>query len=104
MKAIYEAFHDQEIACDDMNVRDSQCSNIPVDSPSVTATPGDMKVRLTWFTVDNALSYDIMRAEGGCEKGKVKVATKAQNEAGVISYLDTDLKNGFEVRISLTFA
>ena len=102
MRAIYEAFLDQEIACNDKIVKDSQCRNIPVDSPSVTATPGDKKVTLTWSDVENALSYDVMRAEGGCEKGKVKVATKIQGEGGGNFYQDTGLKNGFEVRISLT--
>ena len=96
MRAIYNAFVKQEIACNDLAVRNSGCGNVPNGAPEVSATSGDKRVTLTWTEVDRALSYDVMRAEGGCKKGKVKVATK---QRGNLSVTDTGLKNGFEVSV-----
>jgi hypothetical protein len=95
MSAIYEAFNDQEIACDDLVVQDFGCENRPVNPPSVSATSDNKSVELSWSTVANAVSYDIMRAEGGCQKGKVKVASISAS--GQLSFRDNGLKNGFEV-------
>ena len=95
MTAIYNAFLKQEIACNDLSVQNSGCANVPVGSPEVTATSGDKRVTLTWTQVDRALSYDVMRAEGGCEKGKVKVANVRSDTS--LRLTDTGLKNGFEV-------
>ncbi len=97
MRAIYAAFVDQEIACNDPVVQDDLgCANKPVDRPLVTATSGDKFVRLNWSAVGNAASYDVMRAEGGCEKGKVKVANQL---SGNRTFQDNGLKNGFEVSV-----
>lgn len=97
MTAIYKAFLDQEIACNDLAVRNSGCSNGPVGAPGVTATSTDKRITLTWTQVDRALSYDVLRAEGGCEKGKVKVGTVQRGSGNLLSLTDTGLKNGFEV-------
>ncbi len=97
MTAIYKAFLDQEIACNDLVVRNSGCTNGPVGAPQVTATPRDKRITLTWTQVNGALSYDVMRAEGGCEKGKVKVANVRRGNGNLLFLTDTGLKNGFEV-------
>lgn len=97
MTAIYNAFLDQEIACNDLAVRNSGCANGPVGAPQVTATSKDKRITLIWTQVNRALSYDVMRAEGGCEKGKVKVTTVGRGNDGQRSFTDTGLKNGFEV-------
>jgi len=102
MRAIYAAFVDQEIACNDPVVQDDLgCANKPVDRPLVTATSGDKFVRLNWSAVGNAASYDVMRAEGGCEKGKVKVANQL---SGNRTFQDNGLKNGFEVSVRAAMA
>mmetsp|Transcript_13230 Transcript_13230/g.21722 ORF Transcript_13230/g.21722 Transcript_13230/m.21722 type:complete len:1098 (+) Transcript_13230:237-3530(+) len=95
MIAIHKAFVDQEIACNDLAVRNSGCANVPDSAPKVSAASGDRRVTLTWTEVDRALSYDVMRAEGGCEKGKVKVANVKPGNGNLI-LTDTGLKNGFE--------
>ena len=78
-------------------MQDSGCPNNPQLAPSVTATLGNKFVRLNWTNVSNAQSYDVMRAEGGCEKGKVKVANVKRSESN--SLRDSGLKNGFEVSV-----
>ena len=98
MTAIYNAFLNQEIACDDLTARNSGCANVPDAAPSVTAASGNKRVTLTWTQVANAVSYDVMRAEGGCEKGKVKVANVGR---GTGTLTDTGLKNGFEVSVPI---
>ena len=99
MTAIYKAFLDQEIACNDLAVRNSGCANGPVGAPQVTATSKDKRITLIWTQVNRALSYDVMRAEGGCEKGKVKVANvkRGTGNGNLLSLTDSGLKNGFEV-------
>ena len=98
MRAIYNAFVDQEIACNELAVQNSGCTNVPDAAPSVTATSGNKRVTLTWTEVARAVSYDVMRAEGGCEKGKVKVANVGR---GTRTLTDTGLKNGFEVSVPI---
>ena len=100
MTAIHKAFVDQEIACNDLAVRNSGCANVPDSAPKVSAASGDKSITLTWTEVDRALSYDVMRAEGGCEKGKVKVANVKPGN-GNLSLTDTGLKNGFEVSVPI---
>lgn len=99
MEAIYNAFNKQEIACNDLVVTNSGCGNVPNVAPEVSAASGDKRVTLTWTEVDRALSYDVMRAEGGCEKGKVKVANVKRGTGNLRFLTDTGLKNGFEVSV-----
>jgi len=95
MQAIYDAFSRQQIACDSLPRIDSGCGTVPVNRPVITATPGDKQVTLQWTSVANANEYDVMRAEGGCDKGKKKI--NSANTARFIA--DTGLKNGFEVSV-----
>ena len=95
MTAIYKAFNDQQIACNDLPRQNSGCATVPDDRPGVGAIDvGDKKVTLNWSAVANADRYVVMRGEGGCEKGKVKINTISQT-----SFTDTGLKNGFEVSV-----
>jgi hypothetical protein len=95
MEAIYDAFNRQQIACDSLPRINSGCGTVPVNRPVITATPGDKQVTLQWTSVANANEYDVMRAEGGCDKGKKKI--NSANTARFIA--DTGLKNGFEVSV-----
>lgn len=98
MEAIYDAFNRQQIACNSIPRVNSGCGTVPEDRPVITATPGDKQVTLQWTSVGNANEYDVMRAEGGCDKGKVKI--NSANTARFIA--DTGLKNGFEVSVKQT--
>jgi trimeric autotransporter adhesin len=91
MTAIYAAFNDQQIACATPAVQNSGCATAPAAAPSVTATPGDKSVTLSWATVSNATKYQVFRAEGifACDFGKVKVG-----ETTGLSFTDTNLQNG----------
>ena len=98
MNAIFEAFADQQIACNSIPVVNSGCANVPVAPPVITeATAGDMQVKLSWATVSNANHFDVMRAEGSCTGAKVKIN---RNSETALSITDTGLKNGFEVSVT----
>ncbi len=91
MTAIYDAFNDQEIACQTPAVQDSGCAGTPTAALNVTATPGNTSVDLSWNTVLGASGYEVFRAEGifQCNFGKVKIA-----ETTGTSFSDTGLQNG----------
>ena len=90
MTAIYNAFNNQEIACETPTVQDSGCAGVPTSAPDVTTTSGDTQLNLSWSAVAGASSYDVFRAEGiyGCDFGKVKVGSTAGT-----SFTDTGLQN-----------
>ena len=91
MTAIFAAFNDQQIACSTPTVQNSGCANTPTAAPSVTATPSNNAVSLSWGAVPNATKYQVFRAEGvfACDFGKVKVG-----ETTGLSFSDTNLQNG----------
>jgi hypothetical protein len=91
MTAIYEAFNDQQIACQTPAVQDSGCSGAPTVAPNVTASPGNKQISLSWGSGSGASSYDVFRAEGiyACDFGKVKVGSTSGT-----SFTDTGLQNG----------
>jgi hypothetical protein len=91
MGAIWSAFNDQQIACNTPTVQDGGCSGTPVSAPSVTASPGNNSVSLSWNSISGASSYEVFRAEGifQCDFGKVKVASTTGT-----SFTDTGLQNG----------
>ena len=93
MQAIFNAFNKQEIACSSPTVQDSGCVGTPNTAPIVTATPGDMRVTITWTSITGAAKYQVYRAEGvsGCKQGKVMVAVTSS-----LTFTDTGLKNGRE--------
>jgi hypothetical protein len=91
MRAIYEAFNEQEIACSSPTVRDFGCAGTPDTSPVVTLVPGDQRVVINWSEVSGASSYEVFRTEGvkGCAQGKVKIKSTTLR-----SMTDTGLMNG----------
>ena len=91
MQAIYNAFNDQEIACNDLTVQDSGCNLVPTVAPSVNGTAFDKAVDLSWGSVADATSYSVFRTEGvfACDFGKVKLG-----ETAGTTWSDTGLQNG----------
>ena len=91
MTAIFEAFNDQEIACDKPAVQDSGCSGTPTQAPNVTATPGDRSAQLSWSAVSGASSYEVFRTDGvnGCSFGKTRLGETTSR-----SWSDSGLQNG----------
>lgn len=102
MTAIYQAFNEHEIACQDLTVQDSGCANVPVDPPVVSTITGNNRVRLEWQAVNNAQGYEVLRSDGGvfgCEQGKL-LLTRSTSETTTTANLffeDTGLQNGREV-------
>lgn len=91
MTAIYNAFNDQEIACQTPVVQDAGCSGSPTAAPVVTATANDKSVSLSWQNVANASSYEVFRTDSvfGCDFGKTRIAETTGSD-----YLDSGLQNG----------
>jgi len=91
MTAIFNAFNRHGIACATPTPVDSGCSGGPSAAPSLTATPGNNQVSLSWTTVAGATRYWVFRSEGhaGCNFGKTLVA-----EVTGTSYTDTQVANG----------
>ncbi|MEO1085642.1 MAG: endopeptidase, partial [Acidobacteriota bacterium] len=94
MQAIYEAFNDQQIACNNPTVQDSGCAGIATSAPSVTGTAGNQSASLSWGAVSGAAEYDVFRTEGvfGCDFGKVKIGSTA----GTSFNDNSGLQNGRE--------
>ena len=93
MTAIYNAFNDQEIACQTPIVKDFGCMGTPNQQPLVTAIPGNMEVTLTWNSITGASNYEVFRTEGlkKCGQGKVKLTITT-----LLSFTDSGLMNGRE--------
>lgn len=91
--AINNAFDDHLVGCVTDSPVDFGCSGAPVAAPSVTATPRDKGVDLSWAPVASAQGYRVYRTDGvhGCDFGKILVAELG---AGVTSYGDRGLQNG----------
>jgi len=90
MTAIYNAFNRHGIACSSPTPQDSGCAGGPTSAPTVSATPANNSVALSWTSVSGASQYYVFRTEGlGCDFGKVKLATVATT-----SYTDTQALNG----------
>jgi hypothetical protein len=90
MGAIFGAFDDQEIACGTPTVQDSGCAGTPTTAPTVSATPFDKSVSLSWTAVTGATSYEVFRTDGvfACDFGKIKVG-----EITGTSFSDSGLQN-----------
>ncbi|GBC84344.1 hypothetical protein HRbin11_00769 [bacterium HR11] len=91
MTAIYAAFNRHNIACSTPTPQNSGCSTGPTGAPSLTATPGDNQVGLSWTSVANAAKYWVFRTEGhaGCNFGKTLIGTVTST-----SFTDTEVANG----------
>jgi hypothetical protein len=91
MTAIRAAFERHEIHCATPAPVNSGCAGGPTTAPTVTATPTDSGISLSWTAVAGASRYYIFRAEGvgACDFGKVKAG-----EATGTTFTDTGLLNG----------
>lgn len=91
MTAIYAAFNRHGIACATPTPTNQGCSGGPTAAPTVTGTPGDFLVSLSWTSVSGASSYYVFRTEntGSCDFGRVKLATVTGT-----TYTDNAVQNG----------
>jgi len=82
MDAIFAAFDRHGIACATPTVHNSGCVGAPTMAPTVTATPVDRGVVLSWPAVVGAAKYQVFRSDGvfGCNAGKVKVGETTGTE------------------------
>ena len=96
MLAIFNAFNDQQIACNTPTVKDSGCSGTPVLAPDVVVSADDTSAIVTWTSVSGATNYQVFRTEGvkGCGQGKVLLATVPS--ASPLAFTDVGLMNGRE--------
>ncbi|HSM14468.1 MAG TPA: hypothetical protein VLA66_10420, partial [Thermoanaerobaculia bacterium] len=87
---LYDAFNRHLIACTSdpgANVCFTGCT--PPASPSLTLTPGNNQISVSWTPVGGQV-YDLYRNEAGCSAGFVKIA----NDLATSPYLDTAVVNG----------
>ncbi len=91
MTAIYNAYNRHGIACSTPTAQNSGCAGGPTAAPTVTATPGNYQVALSWTSVSGATRYWVFRGEGhgGCNMGKALIATVTGT-----TYTDTQVANG----------
>jgi hypothetical protein len=92
MTAIFNAFNRHGIACTTPTPVNSGCAGGPTAAPStLTATPGNFQVGLSWSAVSGASRYWVFRTEGhaGCNFGKTKIA-----EVTGTSFTDSQVANG----------
>ena len=101
MGAIFAAFEEHEIACDDLNVTDFGCLGTPTEQPIVTSVIGNKSVRLQWDPVAGAAGYEVLRSDGGvreCDQGKFLLTGTSDGTTTTNTFWeDTGLQNGREV-------
>jgi hypothetical protein len=93
MTAIHAAFNRHGIACGTPAPQNSGCAGGPTGTATLTATPGDNAVSLSWTAVPGATGYWVYRTEGhaGCNLGKVKIA-----DVTGLGFTDGEVANGRE--------
>jgi hypothetical protein len=87
---LFAAFDRHGLACPTdpgANVCFSACT--PPAVPSLTATPGDSQVQLSWSSSGTGVVYDVLKSELGCGSGFIKTASLSGT-----AYLDTAAANG----------
>jgi hypothetical protein len=91
--ALRAAFTRHNIACSTPTAGNSGCAGGPTTPPTLTATPGDSQVGLSWNAVSGASRYWVLRTEGhaGCNFGKARIA-----DITGTSFTDTSVANGRE--------
>ncbi len=91
MTAIFNAFNRHGIACATPTAVNSGCAGGPTTAPTLTTTPGNNSVSLSWGAVSGASRYWMLRSEGhaGCNFGKAKIA-----EVTGTTYTDNAVANG----------
>jgi trimeric autotransporter adhesin len=93
--AIFAAFNRHGIACATPTAQ-SGCAGGPTTAPTLTATPGNSQVSLSWNSVPGASRYWVFRTEGvevnntgGCNNGKALIS----NQTGT-TFTDLRVANG----------
>jgi hypothetical protein len=88
MTAIFNAYDRHGIACATPTPTNGGCGSGPTGVPSLTATPGENQVALSWSGVTGASEYWVFRTEGvaGCDFGKARIA-----EVTGTSFTDTEV-------------
>ncbi|OGF67454.1 MAG: hypothetical protein A2Y62_14235 [Candidatus Fischerbacteria bacterium RBG_13_37_8] len=91
MTAIYAAHNRHAMACATPTPQNSGCSSGPSTAATLSATPGNNNVALSWTAVTGAANYYVWRTDGpyGCDFGRAKIATVATT-----SYTDNMALNG----------
>jgi hypothetical protein len=91
MTAIFNAFNRHGIACATPTATNSGCAAGPSTAPTLSATPGDSSVALSWNSVAGASRFEVFRSEGhaGCNFGKTRIA-----DITGTSFNDTQVANG----------
>ncbi|MEM4284474.1 MAG: hypothetical protein QXS96_08320, partial [Candidatus Caldarchaeum sp.] len=91
MTALYAAFNRHNIACATPPPTNSGCAGGPTTAPTLTTTPGNNQVALSWTPVSGAQKYWVFRTEGhaGCNFSKTLIATVTTT-----SYTDSEVANG----------
>ena len=89
--AIWDAFNRHGIKCGLETAAGNSCTSgcTPPAKPTLTATPGDNQVALSWTGSSGV--YDVYRNEAGCLAGFTKIA----NDVAATSYTDTAVSNGY---------
>ncbi|HEY0782127.1 MAG TPA: hypothetical protein VGE98_06730, partial [Thermoanaerobaculia bacterium] len=62
----------------------------PPAIPTLSATPGDGQVQLSWSSSGGGVVYDVYRNESGCNAGFTKIA----NDVAGTSLIDSNVANG----------
>ena len=90
--ALFAAFNRHGIACTSdagANVSFRGCAQPPV--PTLSLTPGNNQVTVSWTNSGTGVVYDVYRNERGCNAGFIKAA----NNLSGTSFVDSGVANGF---------
>jgi fibronectin type 3 domain-containing protein len=96
---LYAAFNRHMVACTTDTAADvchSGCT--PPPSPTLTASPGNNEVQLSWTPSGAGVVYDVYRNEAGCEAGFTKIA----EDVSGLEYTDTAVANGYTYYYQVT--
>ncbi|MFN7976198.1 MAG: putative Ig domain-containing protein [Acidobacteriota bacterium] len=88
--AINAALGRHTISCSTGVNTDNNCACAALPAPTLSATPGNNSVDLSWTSVAGAASYDVLRNEVGCNNGFIILANTAAT-----NYTDNSVVNGF---------
>ncbi len=90
--AIFAAFNRHKIACGTAGDASNQSSTVcpAIGATTLTAAAQSGAASLSWSTVPNATSYNVLRNDQSCAAGSTIIATVPG-----LSYTDSGLANGF---------
>jgi hypothetical protein len=90
MTALHAAFNRHGIACNTPAPVNGGCSGGPTGATTLSTTPGNNSVALSWTSVPGATGYWVYRSEGhaGCNFGKTRIA-----DIVGLSFTDAEVTN-----------